>query len=170
MLHPRPDPAALDQAIRDLRQGNLAAPQQALQQTAAQLAEAARQQAQGQPDNTSPSPDSPQQQARQLQQRLQELNRKLQQLAAERTDQPDTQQQATAAMLQQLDQLAQAASQQAQTLQQLPRRTASQYPDQCLRDVLQPGAGSTAAALLYKGYASTATRTCTASKGVLNNL
>jgi len=112
------DPAALDQAIRDLRQGNLAAPQQALQQTAAQLAEAARQQAQGQPDNTSPSPDSPQQQARQLQQRLQELNRKLQQLAAERTDQPGTQQQATAAMLQQLDQLAQAASQQAQTLQQ----------------------------------------------------
>ena len=103
----QPDPAALDQAVRDLRQGNLAAPQQVLQQTAAQLDQATRQQV----------PGSPQQQAQQLQQQLQQLNQKLQQLAAERSEQPGQQQRGTAAMLQQLDQLAQAASQQAQTLQ-----------------------------------------------------
>lgn len=105
----KPDPAALEQAVRDLRQGNLAAPQQTLQQTAAQLDQAARQQ----------PPDSPQQQqAQQLQQKLQQLTQKLQQLAAERSSPQPAQQQATTELLRQLDELARTGSQQAQQLQQ----------------------------------------------------
>lgn len=116
----QPDPAAIDQAVRELRQGNVANAQQSVQQTAEQLAQAAAPQQNSTPDPAAPapSPQSPQQQASQLQQQLQQLNQKLQQLAQERGPTEQSQQQAAQSLLQQLDQLTDAAAQQAQAIQQ----------------------------------------------------